>query len=341
MTLRQDYLQAEIIETIYFGGGTPSILTAEEIHQILKAVFQTFPVHAHPEITLEANPDDLSAARLQELKDTGVNRLSIGVQSFFDDDLQFLHRVHTAHMAERAIAQAQAAGFENLTIDLIYAIPTLTEKKWLANLQKIAEMHIPHFSAYCLTVEPNTALSKFIQEKKLPDVDEAAAAQHFEMLMAFAAEKEYEQYEISNFSKPGFQSKHNSAYWSGKKYLGLGPSAHSYNGSSRQWNKANTTLYIQAMESGSPFFEKEVLTVKDRFNEYVLTSLRTAQGADILFIEKTFGKVATTAFLKAALPWIHENMMQKVGTRVWLTPKGKLYADRIISQFFITEEPQQ
>ncbi len=335
--IRKDYLQHEKVETIYFGGGTPSILSANEINEIHSLLSKAFEIAETPEITLEANPDDLTDDKLKELKQTPLNRLSIGVQSFFDEDLQYLNRVHNSKQAAVSIKQAQDAGFENITLDLIYAIPTLTDVKWAKNLQQIAKLSIPHFSAYCLTVEPRTALEKFIREKKLKDVDEAVAARQFEMLMDFAINAGYDHYEISNFSRPGYYSKHNSSYWNGKKYLGLGPSAHSYDGESRQWNISNNTLYIQSLEKGSPVFEAEHLTSKDHFNEYLLTSLRTASGADLNFIAKNFGAGRAASFQDSIAPLLQEKLAELEAGKIRLTRAGKLIADRIISDLFDTD----
>jgi len=355
ITLRKNYLESEKIETVYFGGGTPSLLSGDEVKKILDALHGEFEIETAAEVTLEANPDDLDKKKISELKTTSINRFSIGVQSFHDDDLKYLHRAHNAQQADYSIKLAQDAGFENITIDLIYGIPeagvrskmrderykiqdTKTEcRKFQANLEKLLQLSIPHFSAYCLTVESRTALEKFIREKKLPDVDNSNAAHQFELLMDFAEKNDYEHYEISNFCKPKRHSKHNTSYWTGKKYLGLGPSAHSFDGASRQWNIANNTLYVQSLEKGELNFEKETLTPCNRFNEYVMTSLRTKWGIDTNYLKANFDSSTVTRFENDAQKFFSRDELIFENGKFFLTRKGKLLADKIISALFETE----
>ncbi len=334
--LRKKYFH-EKIETVYFGGGTPSLLSGDEINEIFETLHQHFEILPDAEITLEANPDDLTEKKLNEIRQTPVNRFSIGVQSFYDDDLRYLNRAHIANQAETSIRQAQSAGFENITIDLIYAIPGLTDEKWLQNLNHLNELKIVHFSAYCLTVEPKTALEKFIREKKSQDVSDMQGAHQFELLMSFAETNGYEHYEISNFSKPGFQARHNSAYWFGKKYLGLGPSAHSFDGLSRQWNIANNSRYIDALEKGTLLFEKEILSEKDRFNESIMTTLRTSRGVNLQFLKNTFSEKYLNDFKKSILRLQSENFLNIQNEQITLSRSGKLLADKIISELFADE----
>lgn len=363
ITLRKNYPAGEKIETVYFGGGTPSLLSGDEVKKILDALHRQFEIAADAEVTLEANPDDLDKKKISELKTTAVNRFSIGVQSFDDNDLKYLHRVHNAQQADYSIKLAQDAGFENITIDLIYGIPEANErheilgmrqkmqdarhktrdsqpatKRLLQNLQNLSALTIPHFSAYCLTVEPKTALAKFIREKKMPDVNDAAAAQQFEQLMDFAEANNYEHYEISNFCKPGSYSKHNTSYWTGKKYLGLGPSAHSYDGRTRQWNISNNTLYAQSLEKGELNFEKEILTESNRFNEYIMTSLRTKWGIDTNYLKANFDAQYCSRFEQDAQEFFDRNELISENGKILLTRKGKLLADKIISALFETDD---
>ncbi len=244
--LRNDYI-TEDIATIYFGGGTPSLLQIDDCRLMIEKIHSSFSVDAEAEITLEANPDDINEEKLKDWKAAGINRLSIGVQSFFDEDLQWMNRAHNALQAHKSIELAMQNGFKNISIDFIYGTPSLTDERWLQNLETASQLHVPHLSCYALTVEPNTALQKMIVLNKKANIDAEKQSTQFELLMQWAAESNFEHYEISNFAKPGFRSRHNSSYWQGKPYLGLGPSAHSYNGISRQWNVANNALYIKSI----------------------------------------------------------------------------------------------
>lgn len=286
--LRKDELN-EPIESIYFGGGTPSLLSSSELSEILETIYDNYNVNETVEVSLEANPDDLSEVFLQELYVLGFNRLSIGIQSFFDADLQFMNRAHTAKEAISCLELAKIAGFKNISIDLIYGIPGLTEKKWQQNLNTFLCLDIPHLSSYALTVEPKTALAHFIKSKKIAALDDNLAKAHFDTLTAFMQKHNYSHYELSNFAKDGFLSKHNTAYWQGKSYVGIGPSAHSFNQKTRSWNVANNARYISALNNNKLPNEVENLTTSMRYNEYIMTGLRTIWGIDLDRIEQEYG----------------------------------------------------
>lgn len=322
------------LDTIYFGGGTPSLLSSADIGYIFNIIRQHFEVADNAEITLEANPDDLSMAKLTELKDSPINRLSIGIQSFMEEDLRFMNRAHNAEEALFCLKAAKDFGFENMTIDLIYGTPTLTDRQWQTNLQTIFDLDIPHISCYALTVEPKTALDHFVKKGKVPPVNEAQAARQFETMLEMMEQYGYEHYEISNFAKPGHYSRHNSSYWLGYHYLGVGPSAHSFNGHSRQWNVANNAQYIKALEGGEVPFEIEKLSPKDQFNEYLMTALRTKWGCDVLKV-KTWGSEVEALFLKNCQPFLAEGLIRKDKNKYYLTNKGKFLADGIISDLFL------
>jgi oxygen-independent coproporphyrinogen III oxidase len=331
--LQKAYLDGETIETIYFGGGTPSLLSGKEINIIVDTISNNHTVSAGAEITLEANPDDLVNDKINALRQTPVNRFSIGIQSFFDDDLIWMNRAHRSAEAESSVKRAQDAGFDNITVDLIYGYPLLTDQKWKTNLDKVFGLQVPHVSAYSMTVEPRTALAAFIQKKKQPPMNEEQSAEQFMQLMEAMASHGFEHYEISNFCKPGHYSRHNTNYWKGVKYLGIGPSAHSYNGETRQWNIANNAKYIQSLSSGAIPAEQEILSETDRLNEYIMTSLRTMWGLELHKLN-TIAAGASDILLKSAesffdREWIH----QESGT-IYLSPKGKLYADHIASELF-------
>lgn len=333
---RKGYIKNEIINTIYFGGGTPSMLNIEEINKILEHLRTTFSIAHNVEITLEANPDDLDNNKLKELKRaTAINRLSIGVQSFFDDDLKYLNRVHNGANAISAVEKSIKAGFENLTIDLIYGIPGLTEKKWKENLNIFFDFDIKHLSSYSLTVEPKTVLNTLINKNKIVGVNEDESIKHFKILMEETNKKGFIHYEISNYAQEGFYSKHNSIYWLGGNYIGFGPSAHSFNGKSRQWNIANMKQYIESKSIESIILETEYLTINQRYNEYVMTSLRTSWGCDIIHIENIFGNKYVDFFKNTAKEFVSNKKLIQVGNIYRLTNKGKLFADGIASEFFI------
>lgn len=335
--LRRNYLDGEVVETVYFGGGTPSLLAVEEIEGILHALRSQFSLAAGAEITLEANPDDfdfdfdIDPVRLRGWRQAGINRLSIGVQSFFEEDLRWMNRAHTASQALDCIRQAREEGFDNISIDLIYGGPTLPDAHWRENVERAIGLRVPHLSCYALTVEPRTALDTLIRRHKVADVSPEDQARQLVLLMDWMAAAGYEHYEISNFALPGHRSRHNSAYWQGKKYLGLGPSAHSYDGVSREWNIANNARYIA--EPGL-VFEKEVLTTEQRLNEYIMISLRTLEGLSLPVVEERFGVERAEDLRRRAEKYIGGGSLIVVGERLRLTREGKLLADGIAADLF-------
>ena len=340
--LRRDYFgrdhsQTEKIQTIYFGGGTPSLLTKDEIIVIIDELHKYHEIEPAAEITLEANPDDLSIEKINELKQTPVNRLSIGIQSFFDEDLKFMNRTHNAEEAIRSVKASQDEGFENITIDLIYGTPTLSNENWEQNLSRTFSLDVPHVSCYGLIVEPKTALHSFIKKGEIAPLDEQKTAEQFEIVMNRMKAENFIHYEICNFCKEGFYSQHNSSYWSQKKYLGLGPSAHSYNGTSRQWNVANNNAYIRSIGNDHSFFESEKLSRTMRYNEYVLTSLRTMWGCDRETIKTNFGEDYLNYFLNEVEKYINSGMINKTENKLTLSDKGKLYADKITTNLFLID----
>ncbi|MCL4856264.1 MAG: radical SAM family heme chaperone HemW, partial [Flavobacteriales bacterium] len=294
----------EPISTIYFGGGTPSILGIDELKLLIDALNKNYAIAKEVELTVECNPDDLTKQKLDELKSAGVNRLSIGVQSFFDDDLQFFNRAHAANEAEQSILMSQDAGFDNITIDLIYGTPTLTQQKWEKNLKKVEELNIPHLSAYSLTIEPKTAINHQVKTKKIQLLPEEEVVLQFNRLMDFTESIGLKQYEISNFAKEGFVSQHNSNYWKGIAYLGFGPSAHSFVGNKRLWNVSNNPKYINAIENNTLFFEEEIIDENTAYNEYVLTRLRTIWGIDIMDLNNKFNSTLIHHFKKEISPFL-------------------------------------
>lgn len=336
IALQADYLGQKDIDTLYLGGGTPSLLQPAELEALFTQVDKHFQVSAHAEITLEANPDDVNDTQLHHWRTMGINRLSIGIQSLFDEDLQWMNRAHTAAQAKKVIAKAQKAGFENFTVDLIYGVPTLTDEKWLQNLEWVVAQGVNHLSCYALTVEPRTALDAFIRKKRMQDVDPDHQLRQFHLLLDFAAAAGFEHYEISNFARPGHRSKHNSAYWKGGPYLGIGPSAHSFNGTSRQWNIAHNLQYIQSIQAGKVPFEKEILTPIQQLNEYIMTSLRTMEGCNLTTISERFGKSTSDALRKAAEKLESNGMLKQQSDALVLTRKGKWFADGIAAELFFT-----
>ena len=332
---RTSYLKNNIVDTIYFGGGTPSLLSIDELNQILATINNGFNVSPNAEITLEANPDDLSKEKLFDLyKYTQINRLSIGIQSFFNDDLHYLNRVHSGVQAQKSIENALKIGFNNITIDLIYGIPTLTDKKWKENLNKFFDFGIPHLSSYSLTIEPKTALNVLIKKNKLKNTDEIESIKHFEILLDKTKKNKFINYEISNFALDGYFSKHNSNYWLGKHYLGVGPSAHSYNGTSRQWNITNIKQYCKQNNTEEIIQETENLTQEQQYNEHVLTSLRTSWGCNTEKIKNEFGTKYSSYFITNIKAAIVEKKVVCHNNTYTLTDKGKLFADGIASTLF-------
>jgi len=333
--LRKSVFDTETIESIYLGGGTPSLLSAIELSRIFKKLYASFTISKDAEITLEANPDDLSFAKIQELKSSPVNRLSIGIQSFRDADLRFMNRAHTSSEALNSIKMCKEAGFNDLTIDLIYGTPGMDEKAWLENLHIAFELNIPHISSYALTVEEKTALHYQILKNKTPDVDEQQSALQFEILMAEMKKHGYEQYEISNFCKPNSYSRHNSSYWKKDNYLGLGPSAHSFLGYKRLWNVSNNAKYIKSIQIGELPLQEECLAVQDRYNEYIMTSLRTKWGCSLQVIENDFSLEFADYFKAEIKRYVAQENIRVEKEVYYLTQSGKLLADRIASDLFM------
>lgn len=336
--LQRHYLGKDAIHTVYVGGGTPSLLTAKEIDALLETIFRHFAVADLVEITLEANPDDLSHQKLKEIKQTGINRLSIGIQSFHEPHLQCLHRAHNAREAGMAVKLAQDTGFDNLSIDLIYAIPAPDHEIWQQDLQTAMGLQPQHISSYCLTIEEKTVFGRWRKQQKIREMDEDFAAMQFEILVDHLAAHGYEQYEISNFCLPGFYSKHNTNYWKKEKYLGVGPAAHSYDGTSRQWNVAHNTRYLKALAADRLDFEKEVLQPCDQINEYIMTGLRTKWGCDLKKIADDFNIDLYEHHKKYIDDLIFRQFAVWQGQQLILTQRGKLLADRIASDLFLVNE---
>ena len=331
--LRKSYL-TEQVETVYFGGGTPSLLEENELVLLLDTVKDNYAVATGAEITAEANPDDINPEKLRLWKAAGINRLSIGIQSFHEADLQWMNRAHHAVQARQCIEEAKQAGFDNLSIDLIYGTPGLTDEGWAENIETALALGIPHLSCYALTVEPRTALAKKIETKQLPDVDPDTQARHFEMLVQRLGQAGYEQYEISNFALPGYHSRHNSSYWKGLPYLGLGPSAHSFNGKSRQWNVANNALYLSSIQNGVLPFEEELLTGLQQLNEYIMISLRTAEGISLEKIASVWGEEKKQLISKTAESYLASGKLLAENGYYRLSETGKFLADGIAADLF-------
>lgn len=331
--MRKTEFQNDSVETIYFGGGTPSVLTSGEINFLIKEVYANFKVVENPEITLEANPDDLSEERIVELSKSRINRLSIGIQSFFEEDLVLMNRAHNSAEAQKCL-QIATQYFDNISLDLIYGIPAMSNEKWEQNIDKALSFGIPHISSYALTIEPKTALKKLIQTGVIAAPKDEVAEAHFMILVDKLEANGFIHYELSNFGKPDYFSKNNSAYWLGKKYIGIGPSAHSYDGVSRSWNIANNALYLKGIQEDTLPNEVEILSVADRYNEYIMTGLRTIWGVSLTRIETEFGneylkylKKQTQKFLDDDLVFIENNVLKP-------TPKGKFLTDGIASDLF-------
>ncbi|MBU2939089.1 radical SAM family heme chaperone HemW [Lacinutrix sp. C3R15] len=342
LALRKNELKNQVVETIYFGGGTPSLLTNNELLLLINTVHQNYNVSKNTEITLEANPDDLTKDRIVQLSKTPINRLSIGVQSFFEDDLQSMNRAHHAEEAEKCLEYASQY-YNNITIDLIYGIPNMSLKKWQANLEKAFSFGVNHISSYALTVEPKTALATFIAKGNYPPIDEDLALQHFNHLVAETQKQGFVHYEISNFGKPNFFSKHNTSYWQGKSYIGIGPSAHSFSKTQRSWNVANNTKYIQSIQNKLLPNTIETLSPQDQYNEYVMTGLRTIWGVSLQKIETNFGIDYKSHILKVSQKYIESGLLKTTSctsglieeTFIIATQKGKFLVDGIASEMFI------
>ncbi len=331
--MRTSETGGQVIETIYFGGGTPSLLSNEEIEAILAAVYKNYPVTDAPEITLEANPDDLTQERILELKDTAINRLSIGIQSFFESDLKLMNRAHNAQEAMDCLTFA-SQHFDNISLDLIYGIPGASDAQWKANIEQALAFGVNHISSYALTVEPKTALAAFIKKGVIDQVDDERAQQQFFILIDALEGQGFVHYELSNFGKPGYFSRNNSAYWQGKTYLGIGPSAHSFNGEQRSWNIKNNTKYIEAIEQNRLPLEVETLSVTDKYNEYVMTGLRTIWGVSLEKVRTDFGENFEDYLLKQSDKHIKEQLLYIENEKLKVTKKGKFLSDGIASDLF-------
>ena len=332
--MRKSEFQDEIVETIYFGGGTPSILQIADLKFLIDAVYKNYKVVENPEITVEANPDDLTENRIIELSNNKVNRLSIGIQSFFEDDLKMMNRAHNVEEAKKCLEIATQY-FDNISIDLIYGVPEMSNEKWLQNIETALSFGVPHISSYALTVEPKTALHSFIQKGIIPQPDDEVAQEHFQILVDKLSENGFIHYELSNFGKENYFSKNNSSYWLGKKYIGIGPSAHSYDGKNRGWNVSNNSLYIKSIQENKLPIEIETLTKTDRYNEYIMTGLRTIWGVSFERIEQEFGKTYLDYLNQQAAKFIEDHLLFVDDNILRTTKKGKFLSDGIASDLFL------
>ncbi len=333
IAMRKSEFANDRVETIYFGGGTPSVLSNAEIELLVEAVYKNYSVAPNPEITLEANPDDLSNDRIIELAKSPVNRLSIGIQSFFEDDLKMMNRAHNALEAETCLREA-VKYFDNISIDLIYGMPGMTNERWLHNVHKALSFGVPHISSYALTVEPKTALDKFVKKGIIAQPSDDAAQEHFLLLVDTLEANGFVHYELSNFGKEGYFSKNNTAYWLGKKYIGIGPSAHSYDGIYRSWNIASNTLYLKGIEENRLPSETEKLTPADRYNEYVMTGLRTIWGVSVQRVHDELGRLFSDYLLKESDKFIQQGLLDNDNGIIKTTREGKFLADGIASDLF-------
>ena len=335
---RKDYLQGDAVNTIYFGGGTPSLLSLKEIGELLYLINAHYPVASNAEITFEANPDTLSLEYLEGLRQLGVNRLSIGIQSFFDNDLKYLSRRHDSHHAQQCLDWAKLAGFENISIDLIYGLPSSNAEQWNKNLDIFFAYGLSHLSAYALTLEPNAILTKQIELGKVQPVNEDDALRDYEILCQRAAENGYLHYEISNFCKRGMHSKHNSSYWFGTPYIGFGPSAHSFDGNSRQWNVSSVEKYCvsvpEPVEGSAIEIEKEILSPEQHYDEYVMLRLRTHWGIDLKWLKREMGERFSTYCEQHAQPLIAQGRLSQTREFLYLTDQQMLFADGIAEELF-------
>ena len=342
--MRKSEFQDEIVETIYFGGGTPSILEISDLKFLIDSVYKNYKVVENPEITVEANPDDLTENRIIELSKNKVNRLSIGIQSFFEDDLKLMNRAHNVEEAKKCLEIATQY-FDNISIDLIYGVPDssqngeqakqMSNEKWLQNIETALSFNVPHISSYALTVEPKTALHSFIQKGIIPQPDDEVAQEHFQILVDTLSENGFIHYELSNFGKENYFSKNNSSYWLGKKYIGIGPSAHSYDGKNRGWNVSNNSLYIKSIQENKLPIEIETLTKTDRYNEYIMTGLRTIWGVSFERIEQEFGKTYLDYLNQQAAKFIEDHLLFVDDNILRTTKKGKFLSDGIASDLFL------
>lgn len=334
LELRNTEFKNITVETIYFGGGTPSLLTNTELQSIINSVYKNYEVSDNPEITLEANPDDLSKDRIITLSKSPINRLSIGIQSFFETDLKLMNRAHNANEAKACLEEA-TKHFNNISLDLIYGIPGASNAQWLQNIEMALSYNIPHISSYALTVEPKTALAAFIKKGIINNVDDTQAHEQFHLLKDKLEDQGFIHYELSNFGKDGFFSKNNSAYWQGKSYLGIGPSAHSFNGKQRGWNVRNNSKYIEAIEQNKLPIEIETLTLTDQYNEYIMTGLRTIWGVSITKVETDFGTVFKDYLIEHTKVLINQHLLYIDNAHIRVTKKGQFLSDGIASKLFI------
>lgn len=334
MELRKDEFQNEVVETIYFGGGTPSVLTIDDIRFLIDTVYKHFKVIENPEITLEANPDDLDEETILQYANSPINRLSVGIQSFFEDDLQLMNRAHNSAEAKKCLEFA-TQHFDNISIDLIYGMPNMSDEKWLQNIETALSYNIPHISSYVLTVEPKTALLKMIKTGAISSLDDDLAQAHFYILIDKLQENGFIHYELSNFGKPNYFSKNNTAYWLGKKYIGIGPSAHSFNGEIRSWNVSNNPLYLKAIAENKLPSESEILSKTDQYNEYIMTGLRTIWGVSLEKIETEFGSNYLDYLNQQAEKYISDNLLKLENNILKTTKKGKFLCEGIASDLFL------
>jgi len=334
ISMRKEEFKNDVIETIYFGGGTPSVLAIEDLRLLIEEIFKNYNVIENPEITVEANPDDLSNNRIIELSNNRINRLSIGIQSFFEDDLRMMNRAHNVEEAKICLEEA-TKHFDNISLDLIYGIPGMSNEKWIQNIETALSFGIPHISSYALTVEPKTALHSFIQKGIIPPPEDEVAQEHFEILVEKLEEAGFIHYELSNFGKENFFSKNNSSYWLGKKYIGIGPSAHSYDGEKRGWNVSNNSLYIKSIQEGKLPIETEILSKTDRYNEYVMTGLRTIWGISLDRIQSEFGQTYLDYLNQQAAKYIEDHLLHVDENILRTTRKGKFLSDGISSDLFM------
>lgn len=339
LTERRNYLRGTTVKTLYFGGGTPSLLRPDELSEIFSAVEANYPC-AFEEVTLEANPDDLSDDFLTSLKRFPINRLSIGIQSFHDDDLTLLNRRHTAEEAKAAVRRCQSHGFTNISIDLIYGLPNQTLSAWEDNLRQAIELDVPHISAYHLTYEEGTKIYRMLQKGEVHEVDEELSVEMFHLLRSMLQEAGIQQYEISNFARPGYHARHNSSYWDGTPYLGAGPAAHSFDGKDRRWNISNTRRYIEAIRSGEPYYELEVLDETSSYNDYVITSLRTIAGMDLDVLAERFGEPYYSYCLRQVRPFVGDGVAVVEENHVRLTEKGLFLSDAVMEELMMVENPE-
>ncbi|KDN55038.1 coproporphyrinogen III oxidase [Flavobacterium seoulense] len=333
IVIRKNEFENETIETIYFGGGTPSILAIADLRLLIDSIYENYKVIENPEITVEANPDDLSEEQIIALSNNRINRLSIGIQSFFEDDLKMMNRAHNSAEAKKCLEIATKY-FDNISLDLIYGVPGMSNEKWKQNIETALSFNIPHISSYALTVEPKTALHKLVQKGKVTAPKDEVASEHFMILVEMLEANSFVHYELSNFGKPDYFSKNNSAYWLGKKYIGIGPSAHSYNGISRSWNVANNSLYLKSIQENQLPNETEILSVTDRYNEYVMTGLRTIWGVSLDRIQTEFGQNYLDYLLKEAKRFLNDDLLFIENNTLKTTKKGKFLTDGIASDLF-------